>query len=94
DMETALNRIAPENARYLHDAEGPDDMPGHIKSSLLGASVTVPIQSGKLALGTWQGVWLCEHRDHASGRSVMVTLQGETDPKGHASENAAKRNAK
>ncbi|KAJ1930244.1 hypothetical protein IWQ60_000488 [Tieghemiomyces parasiticus] len=77
DMETALNRLAPENAKYRHDAEGPDDMPGHIKSSLLGASVMVPIQNGKLALGTWQGIWLCEHRDSAHGRNVLVTIQGE-----------------
>ncbi|KAJ1908619.1 hypothetical protein IWQ60_011619 [Tieghemiomyces parasiticus] len=77
DMETALNRLAPENAKYRHDAEGPDDMPGHIKSSLLGASVMVPIRNGKLALGTWQGIWLCEHRDSAHGRNVLVTIQGE-----------------
>ncbi|KAJ1961303.1 hypothetical protein IWQ62_003915 [Dispira parvispora] len=77
DMESALNRLAPENVRYIHADEGPDDMPGHIKSSLFGASLTIPIRGGKLALGTWQGIWLCEHRNHASGRSLMVTIQGE-----------------
>ncbi|KAJ1657102.1 hypothetical protein IWQ61_003445 [Dispira simplex] len=77
DMESALNRLAPENVRYIHADEGPDDMPGHIKSSLLGASLTIPVRGGKLALGTWQGIWLCEHRNQASGRSLMVTIQGE-----------------
>lgn len=76
DMEMMLNRIAPENAPYKHTLEGPDDMPAHVKTCLVGAEVTVPITNGKLNLGTWQGIWLCEHRDHASPRSVVVTLQG------------------
>ncbi|KAJ1985611.1 hypothetical protein H4R33_003891 [Dimargaris cristalligena] len=77
DMETALNRLAPEDAEYTHIDEGPDDMPGHVKSSLLGASLTIPIQDGKFALGTWQGIWLCEHRNYARSRTVVITLQGD-----------------
>ncbi|XP_062518266.1 UPF0047 protein YjbQ-like [Corticium candelabrum] len=76
DMEMMLNRIAPENAPYKHTLEGPDDMPAHVKTALVGAEVTVPITDGKLNLGTWQGIWLCEHRDHAGPRSIVVTLQG------------------
>ncbi|KAI9322011.1 hypothetical protein DFJ73DRAFT_667998 [Zopfochytrium polystomum] len=76
DMEAALNRIAPEGTHYIHSDEGPDDMPGHIKAALLGASLTVPVRDGRLALGTWQGVWLAEHRDRGGSRSVVVTVQG------------------
>ena len=76
DMEMMLNRIAPENAPYVHTLEGPDDMPAHVKCSLMGASITVPISEGKLNLGTWQGIWLCEHRNHASSRNLVVTVQG------------------
>ena len=76
DMERALDRIAPESACYDHDDEGPDDMPAHIKSSVLGASVSIPITAGELALGTWQGVWLCEHRQSGGTRSFVVTAQG------------------
>jgi len=79
DMEDALNRLVPEDVSYRHDAEGPDDMPAHVKSALLGASLTIPITNGKLNMGTWQGVWLCEHRDHASSRTIIVTLQGMVD---------------
>lgn len=68
DMETVLNRLVPEDAYYVHSDEGPDDMPAHVKSSLFGASVMVPIRDGRLALGTWQGVWLCEHRDRGGMR--------------------------
>ncbi|KAI9223209.1 hypothetical protein BC828DRAFT_376517 [Blastocladiella britannica] len=71
-----LNRLAPEDAPYVHTDEGPDDMPGHVKASLMGASVTVPIRDGRLALGTWQGIWLCEHRDHGGSRRVVITIQG------------------
>ncbi|KAF9901368.1 hypothetical protein EC991_006219 [Linnemannia zychae] len=77
DMEMALNKIAPENLPYIHTDEGPDDMPGHLKSSLFGVSLNIPITNGRLNLGTWQGIWLCEHRDHASGRKIVVTMQGE-----------------
>ncbi|KAG0276223.1 hypothetical protein BGZ95_007820 [Linnemannia exigua] len=77
DMEMALNKIAPENLPYIHTDEGPDDMPGHLKSSLFGVSLNIPITNGRLNLGTWQGIWMCEHRDHASGRKIVVTMQGE-----------------
>lgn len=78
DFESHFNKMVPENAPYYrHNDEGPDDMPAHLKASLLGSSVTVPITDGKLNLGTWQGIYLCEHRDHASRRWLVVTLQGE-----------------
>ena len=78
DMERQFNVIAPEGATYYtHDTEGSDDMPAHIKSSLLGASVTIPITDGRLNLGTWQGIYLCEHRDYGGSRSVVATLFGE-----------------
>jgi secondary thiamine-phosphate synthase enzyme len=70
--------MVPENAPYYrHDYEGPDDMPAHLKASLLGSFLTIPITAGRLNLGTWQGVYLCEHRDDASGRLMTITLQGE-----------------
>ncbi|MCV3283748.1 secondary thiamine-phosphate synthase enzyme YjbQ [Aeromonas veronii] len=78
DMEAHLHRLAPEDAPYYrHTYEGPDDMPAHIKSSLLGVSLLLPIRDGQLALGTWQGIWLGEHRVDGSARKVLVTLQGE-----------------
>lgn len=77
DLETALATIAPEDAPYVHTCEGPDDMPAHIKSSLLGSSVTVPISNGGLALGTWQGIYLCEHRNRGGSRRVVVTIWGK-----------------
>ena len=78
DMERHFNRMVPENAPYYqHTAEGPDDMPAHIKAVLLGSSVTIPISDGRLNLGTWQGVYLCEHRDRARSRRLVVTLFGE-----------------
>ena len=77
DMETAMNHVAPEDLRFVHTLEGADDMPAHVKCSLLGSSISVPITNGKLALGTWQGIYLCEHRNRASGRRIMVTIQGE-----------------
>jgi secondary thiamine-phosphate synthase enzyme len=78
DMERHFNVIAPEGATYYtHDTEGADDMPAHIKSSLLGASVTIPITEGRLNLGTWQGIYLCEHRDYGGSRSIVATLFGE-----------------
>ncbi len=78
DFEQHFNRAVPENAPYYrHTLEGADDMPAHIKASLLGASVTVPITKGQFNLGTWQGIYLCEHRNHGGKRTVMVTLQGQ-----------------
>jgi secondary thiamine-phosphate synthase enzyme len=79
DMESSLNAIAPEDFPYRHTVEGPDDMPAHVKASLMGSSVTVPVRNGRLVLGTWQGIYLCEHRDSASRRHLTLTLQGETD---------------
>ncbi len=78
DFESHFNHMVPENAPYYrHDYEGPDDMPAHLKASLLGSSLTIPISKGRLKLGAWQGVYLCEHRNHASGRQITVTIQGE-----------------
>jgi secondary thiamine-phosphate synthase enzyme len=78
DMEAYFNRLAPENAPYYtHTLEGPDDMPAHLKAVLLGSSLTIPINGGRLALGTWQGIYLCEHRDDGGRRRVVVTLSGE-----------------
>ena len=76
DFEMAMNRVVPESLPYIHTIEGPDDMPAHIKSSMLGASLLIPIQDGRLALGTWQGIYLCEHRDAATPRSIVLTMQG------------------
>jgi secondary thiamine-phosphate synthase enzyme len=78
DFESHFDVLVPENASYYkHNYEGPDDMAAHIKASLLGSSVIVPITSGRLNLGTWQGIYLGEHRNHASGRRITVTIQGE-----------------
>jgi len=76
DLESLVNSIAPEDFPYEHTLEGPDDMPAHMKSSLLGCSLTIPVERGRLALGTWQGVYLCEHRDHGGRRRIVLTLQG------------------
>ncbi|KAI8906844.1 hypothetical protein EDD86DRAFT_174496, partial [Gorgonomyces haynaldii] len=77
DMESSLNRIVPEDMDYTHDDEGADDMPAHVKSSLFGASVTIPITNGRLNLGqTWQGIWLCEHRNRGGSRRLVITIQG------------------
>lgn len=77
DMEMAFNHLVPEDLPYVHTAEGADDMPAHVKSTLAGSSVSIPIAGGRPALGTWQGIYLCEHRNRASGRKLMLTLQGE-----------------
>lgn len=77
DMEMAMSKVAPESWPYIHTLEGPDDMPAHIKASMMGSSVSVPIRSGKLLLGTWQGIYLGEHRDHGGPRTLVVTVQGE-----------------
>ena len=77
DMESHFNQLAPENAAYYeHTFEGADDMPAHIKSGLLGTELTLPISDGKLMLGTWQGLYLGEHRNHAGPRTIVVTVQG------------------
>ncbi len=78
DMESHFNRMIPENAPYFtHIYEGPDDMPAHIKASLLGSNLTLPITRGQFNLGTWQGIYLCEHRDRGGSRKLVVTLWGE-----------------
>lgn len=78
DMESHFNKFVPENASYYrHTYEGPDDMPAHIKTSTLGISVDIPITNGRLALGTWQGIYLGEHRDYGGSRTIVVTLQGQ-----------------
>lgn len=78
DFESFFNRLVPENAPYFkHTLEGPDDMPAHLKASLLGVSLTIPVSGGRLALGTWQGIYLGEHRDHGGARKIILTLQGE-----------------
>jgi secondary thiamine-phosphate synthase enzyme len=78
DFESYFNAVVPEDAPYwTHTLEGPDDMPAHIKASVLGPALTLPVNRGRFALGTWQGVYLCEHRDHGGPRSVVVTLFGE-----------------
>ena len=78
DFESWFNAVVPENAPFwTHTTEGADDMPAHVKSSLLGFSLTLPVRDGHFALGTWQGIYLCEHRDHGGPRSLVVTLTGE-----------------
>ena len=78
DMETAANLICPESMPFIHTCEGPDDMPAHVKASFFGSSITIPISSGRLALGTWQGIYLCEHRDHGGRRDLVATYQGSS----------------
>lgn len=78
DFESHMNHMVAENAAYyVHTDEGPDDMPAHIKASLMGTSVQVPITNGQLNLGVWQGIYLCEHRNNASGRTLVITFFGE-----------------
>lgn len=77
DLEASFNAIAPEDFPYVHTCEGPDDMPAHVKSSLLGSSLTIPISQGKLCLGTWQGIYLCEHRNQGAARSLVLTIHGD-----------------
>jgi secondary thiamine-phosphate synthase enzyme len=76
DLVAALDRLAPENADWIHDAEGPDDMPAHVKAMLNGVSLHVPVTGGKLALGTWQGIYLIEHRRRPHSREVIFQLIG------------------
>ena len=78
DFEAWFDRVVPEGASFwTHTDEGADDMPAHIKASVLGPSLTLPVRDGRFALGTWQGIYLCEHRDHGGARSLIVTLQGD-----------------
>lgn len=78
DMKKYFDDIAPENKKYFeHITEGADDMPAHIKTSLLGNSLTIPITDGRLNLGTWQGIYLCEHRNHTKSRKLFITITGE-----------------
>ncbi|SFI28868.1 secondary thiamine-phosphate synthase enzyme YjbQ [Planctomicrobium piriforme] len=77
DLESSFNAIAPESFPYVHTCEGPDDMPAHVKAALLGSSVSIPVSKGRLVLGTWQGIYLCEHRNHGGPRRLTLTLQGE-----------------
>ena len=80
DFESHFNQMVPENASYYrHTSEGPDDMPAHLKAAILGSSVTVPVTNGKFNMGTWQGIYLCEHRNNASKRWIVVTLNGTTN---------------
>ncbi len=77
DFESHFNKMIPANMPYYqHNDEGPDDMPAHLKSSVLGSSVTIPITDGRLNLGTWQGIYLCEHRDHPTSRKLVLTAYG------------------
>ena len=78
DFESHFNTFVPERAAYyLHDYEGDDDMPAHLKSSILGVSINIPISNGRLNLGIWQGIYLCEHRNHGGSRSVVATITGQ-----------------
>ena len=78
DFESHFNQMVPENTPYYrHTFEGSDDMPAHLKSAILGSSVSIPITDGKLNLGTWQGIYLCEHRNRGGSRKLVVTIQGE-----------------
>ncbi|MCA9175186.1 MAG: secondary thiamine-phosphate synthase enzyme YjbQ [Planctomycetales bacterium] len=77
DMESLINAMVPESFPYVHTIEGPDDMPAHMKASLMGCSLVLPVGSGQLRLGTWQGIYLCEHRNRGGRRRLVATLQGE-----------------
>ena len=77
DMNMAMNRLVPESWPYVHTCEGPDDMPAHIKASLTDSSLSIPISNGRLTTGTWQGIYLCEHRNHGGRRKLVVTIQGQ-----------------
>jgi secondary thiamine-phosphate synthase enzyme len=78
DLERSLNALAPEDFPHEHTIEGPDDMPAHVKASLMGSSVSIPVGDGELLLGAWQGIYLCEHRNRGGSRSLVITLWGET----------------
>ena len=78
DFESHMNKMVPENAPYYkHTLEGPDDMPAHLKNAILGCSLTIPITEGEFNLGTWQGIYLCEHRNNGGKRKILITINGE-----------------
>lgn len=77
DFETAMNHAVPENLNYVHTLEGPDDMPAHVKASMMGTTVQIPVGEGRLLLGTWQGIYLCEHRNQGGSRQAVLTLTGQ-----------------
>jgi len=77
DLGMALDKLAPESWPYHHTCEGPDDMPAHVKSALTGSSLTIPVSDGRLRMGTWQGIYLCEHRNQGGRRHLIVTIQGQ-----------------
>jgi len=78
DFESHMNVVVPENQPYyVHTLEGPDDMPAHIKGSMMGFELSIPVTNGRANLGTWQGIYLCEHRNHGASRKMVLTLQGE-----------------
>jgi secondary thiamine-phosphate synthase enzyme len=79
DLESSLSAIAPEDFPYSHSLEGPDDMPAHVKASILGSSVIVPVVHGQLGLGAWQGIYLCEHRERGGQRKLVLTLWGDKE---------------
>jgi secondary thiamine-phosphate synthase enzyme len=79
DLARMLDALAPEDFPYRHTCEGPDDMPAHVKAALLGSSVWAPVGEGRLLLGTWQGIYLCEHRNRGGSRGLMLTLQGTSN---------------
>jgi secondary thiamine-phosphate synthase enzyme len=80
DFETWFSAAVPERFAWTHTIEGPDDMPAHVKASLLGPSLSLPVASGRLALGTWQGIYLCEHRNDGGPRSIVATLSADATP--------------
>jgi len=87
DFESYFNKSVPENASYFqHTLEGSDDMPAHLKASILGASLTIPITGGCFNLGTWQGIYLCEHRDSGGSRTLVITISGESSGKNNAKD--------
>lgn len=77
DLETWVDTAVPEEFAWTHTSEGPDDMPAHVKAALMGSSLTLPVTDGRPALGTWQGIYLCEHRDRGGSRTLVATLQGD-----------------
>ena len=79
DLEQVFRAIAPEDFPYEHTIEGPDDMPAHVRTALTAVNLSIPIADGRLCLGTWQGIYLCEHRDRAGGRSLVLTLHGAVE---------------
>lgn len=79
DMGTAFDRLVPESWEWQHSCEGPDDMPAHVKTTLSDSSLTIPIAAGRLVVGTWQGIYLCEHRNHGGSRRLFATMFGRRD---------------